>query len=234
MDFIAFKMGLQNLIQQFCTTDCTLCHHPLPLAQRERQWCVTCDEDTQRHPLGWDLLFHEPTAFRQLECRDLKGVTAIYHYQWPYDVCIQQLKFHQKLWHACTIGSLLNDQLESLGWPKFDLVCAIPLHSKRLIQRGYNQSELILDEIKCLKHIPRIAGLKRTEHRRAQSELNRLERLKNVKGSFMCEQDLSAKTVLLVDDVLTTGATLNAAAEQLLKCNATAVYAAVAGIKRLT
>lgn len=231
MDFTAIKNGIQKLIVRCAPSDCLLCQMPLLLEEKPNQLCQTCEGDIERYPLSWDMVFEQPIKVAQLQCGNLAGITAIHTYQWPLDRAVQQLKFNQQFWHARLLGRWLNEQLSHLMWPTFDFVCAIPLHRSRLIQRGYNQSQLILDRIPVLANCQRLTALKRIKATTPQSEMSRRERLANLKHAFKCDRDLTGKTVLLIDDVLTTGATLEQAAKVLLACNATAVYAAVAAIR---
>lgn len=231
MDFIATQNRIQSLINIIVPCDCSLCLMPITAQYKPLQICQYCFHDLPTYPLSWDIKLHDPKANSQIISDHVSGITAVGHYEWPFDYVLQQLKFHGKLWHARTVGALLSAQLDHLNWPRIDIMCPLPLHPKRQLKRGFNQAQLIA------KHIPamhrKLNGnlLARTIYSLPQSELGRQQRLLNVKDIFHCEQNLTDKTVLLIDDVLTTGATIDNAAKALLEANATAVFAAVAAIR---
>ncbi|MDD9901753.1 MAG: ComF family protein [Alphaproteobacteria bacterium] len=113
-----------------------------------------------------------------------------------------------------------------------DVIVPVPLHPKRLWKRRYNQSALISGALalKCTKkHIP--DALLRIRHTPQQKGLSRTERAENMRGAFAVNplHDFAGKNVLLVDDVYTSGATINACAKALLKGGATHVRVLTVG-----
>lgn len=233
MDFNATKKWIQNFIITHVPTDCILCQLPLEKPQRFSQLCATCLSDMPCYPLGWDIKQHDPKATSELACGHLTGITTIGQYDWPLDYVLLQLKFGRRLWAARPIGFLLTKQLSQSVWPVIDYVCPLPLHTTRLRSRGFNQAFVICQHL-CLENSVKVlSSLKRVKYSLPQSELSRHERLQNVRNIFRCTEDLTGKTILLVDDVITTGATLDNAAKALLDQNATAVYAAVGAIRTL-
>ncbi|MBU2883397.1 ComF family protein [Psychrosphaera sp. B3R10] len=233
MDFNATKKWIQSFLIKHMPTDCILCQLPLEKPQRFTQLCATCVLDMPTYPLGWDIKQHDPKATSELTCSNLAGITAIGKYDWPLDHVLLQLKFGRRLWAARPIGALLTKQLSQLIWPQIDFVCPLPLHKNRLRSRGFNQAFVICQHIKFDLPVNILCSLKRVKYSMPQSELSRRERLQNVRNIFRCSEDLTGKTILLVDDVVTTGATLDNAAKALLEQNATAVYAAVGAIRTL-
>ena len=109
---------------------------------------------------------------------------------------------------------------------KFDLVTAVPSTKKTLRQRGFDHTELIAAEFSELVEMPYRKLLLRTKHKLDQSRLSFADRFNAVKGNFsaMPETDLSEKTVLLIDDILTSGATASECAAVLKKQGAKRVY----------
>jgi len=109
-----------------------------------------------------------------------------------------------------------------------DVILPVPLHYWRMLSRRYNQSLLLARAIADHSNVKLLAnGLLRTRHTKQQAGLTRPQRLKNVKGAFAVnpkfKDEIKNKSVLLVDDVMTTGATLNACTEALLKAGASQV-----------
>ncbi|MEL7480890.1 MAG: phosphoribosyltransferase family protein [Pseudomonadota bacterium] len=115
---------------------------------------------------------------------------------------------------------------------KSNLIVPVPLHYRRLVSRGYNQSGWLAAEISRQTGLALFqTALKRTRATPSQAGLSRRARARNVKGAFSVRRShvklISGKKVLLVDDVLTTGATLGAAARALAKAGAEEIHALV-------
>jgi competence protein ComFC len=146
-------------------------------------------------------------------------------------------KFSEEL--RCVLAGLLAAQVQRLykffeqNWAEA-LVVPVPLHSRRLRSRGYNQSELLAYSL--LKN-PILAGinwkisncLKRKIYTVPQVKLGRAERLVNLKGAFECEnfKIINGKKIILIDDVCTTGATLSECKKVLIAAGAAKVTALV-------
>lgn len=111
-------------------------------------------------------------------------------------------------------------------FPPIDWVIPVPLHPKKLKARGYNQSQL-LAEVFCRNTglCLQTDALRRRADTRSQAKLNRKERLQNMAGAFEASHTVKGKRVLLIDDVATTGATLEGCAEALKKAGAKQVMA---------
>jgi len=102
-----------------------------------------------------------------------------------------------------------------------DLILPIPLHWRRLGMRRYNQAGLLANEISKITHIPTCPNtLKRIRHTQTQGHLSRMARQRNLQGAFKVEKNIKGKSILLIDDVLTTGSTLINATNTLLKAGA--------------
>ena len=115
------------------------------------------------------------------------------------------------------VGDLIT---ESEGFSTIDLIVPVPLHEQKQKKRGYNQSEWIAMGISMVLQKPLTAGnLFRKKHTPTQTRKNRYERWQNVEGIFGVKtpDEFAGKHILLVDDVVTTGSTLEACAWELLK-----------------
>jgi ComF family protein len=144
----------------------------------------------------------------------------------PLREAIHSLKYHQNMGLGSKLSLHLIAMLDQLHWP-IDLVIPVPLSSERFTERGYNQSNLLARPIAFARQIPFAPrSLKRTRNTTSQVGLSAKERLANVHGAFTAQPgDISGNSILLVDDVATTGATLTACTQSLLAAGAAQVYA---------
>ena len=107
-----------------------------------------------------------------------------------------------------------------------DAICPVPLHTFKRMRRGYNQSALLAEILAREKNIFYDEKLlSRKKNTSAQASLKKVERIKNVKEAFVCRGDAKGKTILIIDDVATTGSTLEACAAALKTAKAKKVYA---------
>ena len=154
---------------------------------------------------------------------------AIWRYEYPVDRLVQALKFRGKLALAPFFASALRPLIERPNSEQVDILIPMPLHPKRLTERGFNQAAEIA---RCLtastnadKTSPRIAsrGASRVRPTLAQARLPFDQRAGNVRGAFACDLDLKGARVAVLDDVMTTGATLAELAKVLKRAGAARV-----------
>jgi ComF family protein len=161
----------------------------------------------------------------------LSRVRALGLYVPPFDKLVQAFKYSGKT----KVGELLGRALAALVQQDevlaaADAVCPVPLHSSRLRERGFNQSLLLAAAISMSTRIPLVEFLVRPKNTRPQAlKTNPEARRKNLVDAFRLrsDADVEGRRVLLVDDVMTTGATLDQAAQALLKGGAASVLGAV-------
>lgn len=214
---------LQRIIPDDCVLCGQLCQSDCPLL------CQTCYQDLDTYPLGFDLLLFAPKIASRIQHQYLTGLTTIGIYKWPLNQWVGQLKYHQQFSYARLLGWLIEQQVKHLHWPNIDIIVPLPSHKFRQILRGFNQAELLARMVTTAPQ----QVLNKNRYNQRQATLNKQQRKKNVRGVFNVEKCVKNKTVLLVDDVITTGHTCNEAARVLLAAGATAVYAAVATVKPL-
>jgi ComF family protein len=143
---------------------------------------------------------------------------ALFTFSGTIKTAIHAFKYQNETYLAKTLIGLMERNPLPLRMDQYDGLVPVPLHRNRLRQRGYNQSLFLAREISCRYRVPvddRI--LKRVRDSVPQVELTGAKREKNVKGVFSLAGDPAEKTVLLVDDVFTTGATVDECARVLLK-----------------
>ena len=160
----------------------------------------------------------------------LDACLAAVTYAWPWSDCVTQFKFGSQPGWAAELATVMR----SAPWvepalEQADRVLPMPLARERLAERGYNQALLLARRL--APHKSDATLLLKTRHTPAQSDLSRAERLRNVRGAFAVEplraHELRGRRVVLVDDVMTTGASLHAAALALRQAGAAHVTAVV-------
>lgn len=153
----------------------------------------------------------------------LHHACAIYYFNKKSSLqkILHALKYKQDKEAGLILGQEVAKHLSACSWiQEIDYLMPVPLHPRKLKERGYNQSEVFAQGIHEVIQIPILRDvLLRHRHTGSQASLNLIQRMDNVKGAFelknsSCVQD---KHVLLIDDVMTTGATLEACALTLLQ-----------------
>ena len=117
-----------------------------------------------------------------------------------------------------TIEKMLKIFLDKQKLPDFDFITFVPLHGRRYVERGFNQSEKIANLLSGLSQKPVVDSLKRNRYTSPQAKFNRQERLQNLADAFdfiYKKNDLKDKNIFLVDDVFTTGSTIQECAKTL-------------------
>lgn len=141
---------------------------------------------------------------------------APFVYAFPVDRLIQSLKYRHRLALSGWFGKQLAEELGSHpDYPVPDLILPMPLHPRRLAERGFNQALELARPLARLTGLPTVRdGVERNLNAPPQASLPWKARRKNIRGAFLCQKDFSGAHVLVVDDVMTTGATL----EELAGC----------------
>lgn len=146
-------------------------------------------------------------------------------FEGPIRFALHKLKYRRNVALGDALAQHLVDYVNILGWP-VDTVVPVPLGKARMKERGYNQVGLVAMPLAALRgwtYEPH--ALARARETRSQVGLSAVERKENVSGAFRGDPArVSGKTVLLMDDVATTGATLSSCADALLQSGAKKVY----------
>ena len=147
---------------------------------------------------------------------------AAYAYAYPLDKLILSLKYGEKFYLANSLG----DRLLKRAMIRPDCLVAMPLHPLRLRERGFNQALQLARSIGRQLDIPVLPfACQRVRNTPSQSTLPLKERDKNIRKAFSCATGIAGKHVAIVDDVMTTGATVNELALALLNAGASEVSA---------
>ena len=153
-------------------------------------------------------------CFRQIKfMHPHLGIHSVSVYEGVLRSAIHRFKFKKRKRLAEPLGILLVKYLSSsplLEMKEMDVIIPVPLHPKRLKERGFNQAELLAKTISKYYEIPVAAALERTKNTQAQFDLPRTERFKNISGAFKVSDVKSVynKNILLLDDIYTTGSTI--------------------------
>lgn len=178
---------------------CAACDADLP--RLARPVCPRCALESPRGELCGRCLTQAPAY---------DATQAALAYEFPADALVQALKFRGELALAPLLAALLTPRLRA---ERVDLMVPVPLSRERLRRRGYNQA------LEIARHLPRarleLTLCERTRDAPPQMELPYDARQRNVRGAFRCTRPLQGASVAIVDDVMTTGATLDELARTL-------------------
>lgn len=194
---------------------CVICDRLLPKEAERDGLCACCENSLPSTDSG---------SFSVLE-RSLSLCLSPFYYQDDMKQSIRRFKFCGRAHYHKVYGMLLREYLKEFSLTPPDVVTWAPLSRLRLYRRGYDQSRLLAEEAAQLYGLfPRRLLVKR-RNTRPQSSLSAEARHENVKGVYRLygAAELAGKRVLLVDDIVTTGATLDACAELLLNAGAAEV-----------
>lgn len=161
-------------------------------------------------------------ACLRLATSPLHQTRAAFVYASPLDSLVRRFKFHQDLAAGHLLSSLMAEAFQGTTLPL--AIMPVPLHPSRLHQRGYDQALELARPLARQLQLPVCDGLRRIRATAPQSELDADARRRNLKGAFVALPDLPSHVALL-DDVMTTGATLRAAAIALRRAGVNRVDA---------
>lgn len=185
--------------------------------------CQLCQTSPATHySVCQDCWQQLPWLKQSIKRQDIEIMVAC-EYSYPLDRIIQQFKYQQKL----HLHSLLAGLLQQLKYPKkLQAIVPMPISTTRLIERGYNQSMLLAQHLSKVLQIPIWQPIIRLEHHH-QKGLTRSERLSHIQHQFVAQPSrVCYRHVLMVDDVVTTGASLSALSKHLQDLGCQHIYAA--------
>lgn len=221
MDIRRVYKSLNSIQQYLFPGQCLLCLDPAPSGH---QLCVACIQDLPHNPCTCGRC-GKPLPISVSLCGDCQkspppydSIRTLYRYEPPVDRLIQQMKYNGKLHLARLFGAQLA--LAVPGWIRDtgrpDLVVPVPLHPSRLRQRGFNQSiEIARQATTLLGARLELDKVNRTRKTRPQTELPLEKRRTNIRGAFALDARLDGLSVVIVDDVITSGHTVGELAQAL-------------------
>lgn len=221
---------LKYLIYLLFPSRCKVCNKVIYIGE---EICDNCVSELRPIPENISLMFvSNPRANIKLGFKHyFNGVVAPYYHEDGSLKLIYNLKFNGRKDLASQIG---NDMYKSyntyLNSKDIDCVCYVPCKFKSSFKRGYNHVRLLAENVAKRADLPLVSALKQVRDKRPQHTLFQKERIENIKGAFACTDkcDVKGKTILLVDDIFTTGATFNECARVLKRAGAKAVFGLMA------
>ena len=201
------------VIAAFLPKRCPYCNAPIKVSDNI---CNDCAEKVKAEVL-------EKYAAGGYKCK------SPFLYKGIYKKALLNFKFHSRPAAAQSLAIPLAACIKSgYGDLRFDCVTCVPMHKNQLRKRGYNQSELLAKEVCKLLELPYRELLTKAKENQPQHNLNHTQRRNNVKGVYKAvnADSFQDKTILLIDDVLTTGYTLGECCKVLKKAGAQRVYCA--------
>lgn len=214
--FCSFVLGL------FFPHRCIFCGHFLSSGE----WiCSECEKDPQIHPKTIRKWLNRRSTGNPILCM------VPYRYDGKVRESIHALKFYRRKEIAVFYGNQIADLLKQILSGDFaEVVACVPMSRKKERRRGYNQAELLAESVSRKLNLPYERLLKKVRENQNQHDLNREERKRNVEGVYAacCQERIKGRKILLIDDVVTTGSTLEECAQVLFEAGAKDVICAAA------
>ena len=240
-----FFLDLKDDILDFIYPQtCPICRNPLK--REEKDVCEECWKALARLPSPYcpyckfffenedEIADHQCASLGTAKDRRILAVRSLSTFDDHYQKLVHRLKYDKKIQLGRRLAQELGESmLEDKEFAGCDMVIPVPLHRARERERGFNQSEVLAEGISRAIGISLTKGImKRKRNTKDQTYLNAQQRAENVREAFVVTQpeNIDGKRVILVDDVMTTGATLNECARMLLEVGATRVFAATLAV----
>ena len=224
--------GIIDLLQLFFPSNCLVCGKRLNASGYTL--CFECEIKIPRTGFG----VGEDNPISQIFWGRVavSAGTSLFRFEKgsAYQTLIHDVKYRGNRKACFYLGRLLGQELKNSMFSACDLMVPVPLHYKRHKQRGYNQSELIAQGVSEITKIPVVANLiRRLRYQHSQTTMSREERFENMNKAFFLSgspPDLHNKKILIIDDIITTGATLEACSRVLLDQFTCSVYIATLSV----
>ena len=233
------KKFLSSLVNIIYPKSCLICNRPLKDAAADEILCVNCYDDikinrpTFCNRCGRHIMPKHTAAMICPECRRrnlaLDRAFSACRYEGVTKELIHKFKYEDKYYLDSVLSKILIKFVKEYNIPieLFDLVVPIPLHKSRLREREFNQAKLLAQHLSSRFSLELSCNnLYRKRNNRRQTELTNKERWANIKDTFSIKypNQFKDKYVLLVDDVMTTGATCSEAADLIKQAGAKIVF----------
>lgn len=229
----SFSVIVSDFVSLFFPNYCCACN--LTLTKSEEFICTHCRAElteTNMHKNQPNVL--HPQFF---EIPDLQYAMAFcwFHKGSVIQKLLHQLKYEGNEELGVFLGKVYGKKLKEYQYhEKIDIITTVPLHFLKYRKRGYNQSDKIAEGLSLALELPFQKLIKKEVNRKSQTRKHRLERFQNVEATFSAlntKGSLKGKSILVVDDVLTTGATIQSACQPLITKGAKISILTIAAVK---
>lgn len=230
-----FKFYVRTFMRLIYPAQCTACR--LPLFVHEKYLCDSCESKILNAPSPSCVKcaeFLPPYGSIQTVCTKCKSQNprfdfglSLSSYEEPVNQILHQIKYGQKPWLIQIFRKSFKTLAATISKRRYDFIVPVPIDSRRKQERGFNQahviSQIISEKVIGKARVQNL--LKKNKSTLPQSILSRANRLTNLQGAFSVrnQRAVKNKTILLVDDVVTTGSTLSECARVLKNCGAARV-----------
>ena len=195
------------------------------------RWCKNCQQETKEIKPPICDICGQPAQLNRVctRCKTshphCKAVRAWAEFNGPIRNTIHDLKYQKNIAFGAALAKPLVRLFHQYDWP-VDLVTPVPFGKERQIQRGYNQAALLAQPLAHELQLPYNPNiLRRVKETQSQVDLPFAERQNNVKDAFLAiYQSIQGEEILIIDDVTTSGSTINACADVLMKAGTKAVF----------
>lgn len=225
---------LETLRDLFFPAHCAGC----AAAVKAGWFCRDCERQLRPVPAPHCEVCSQPYAgemdrFVCVNCRGrafhFECAVGVMHSRGVMRDLIHRLKYGGELWLAEILGEFLERGFDDprLAGEEIDAIVPVPLHPLRKREREFNQAEILARDLARRRNLPFLDALRRLRYTVTQTHFDRRRRMQNLRDAFELQQNVhvQGKHLLLVDDVLTTGSTLDECARVLLEAGAESVHA---------
>ena len=210
-------MWWSDFLNFFFPVLCLVCQKRLP--KQGETLCLECEYNLPK--TGFNHFLHNPVSQAFWGRVPVEMATALFRFEKgsAYQKLLHELKYRNNRAAGIYMGKLLGLLLLNTPFESCDMLVPVPLHWKRQKKRGYNQSEVIATGTSQITGIPvENHLLVRSTHHSSQTSLGRYDRYLNIQGNFSVSSrapDVNGMKILIIDDVMTTGSTLEACSLEL-------------------
>ncbi len=201
-------MNKYDILAWFFPNKCLLCGE---YVKPNEFICIDCMPNKLLER-GYNIKIKDTTKFVK--------IYSLHYYNGHFEEVLQRYKFKNKTSYSRKfIGALLR-LTSCIDFAKYDRICYVPMTEGAVKKRGYNQAELLAKNLSKCTGLKVINAIKKTKDNKIQHKLKIEERAENVKGVYEIQSDIKGQNIILIDDIITTGATVCQCARMLFLAGA--------------
>ncbi len=242
---MSFKILIDKLIQSLYPSKCLYCNKMLNINSDNKWFCNSCIDKFEIIDGKFDkcekcgrIIEHKGNCAMCNNNAFYDNGYVLFEYAGNIRDCIIRYKFNNKKSYSEYFADVMAEYIKLKTDGKYesiyDYITCVPLYKSKERIRGYNQTELIAKKLSKSLNIPYVRAVKKIRNTKQQSTLSEKEREINIKNAFKCCYNIKDRKILIVDDILTTGHTINECSRILKKAGADRVdFAAIACVNKL-